>query len=160
MPISQIGEKGGGGDDVSSDEDDEQQNEDDDDDDDGPGNPQSSPIFRCSIGHLSSSIANETSLCLYQTVEVGFRQNILTYLLGLVALTIFLTVAALVFKIWEREWTFLDAFYFSFVTMTTVGFGDMVPSESSISSTSNKICSMIHVTNTRPCGRASAPNSR
>ena len=66
---------------------------------------------------------------LFITVEVGFRQNVIMVLMGLVALTIFLTVAALVFKIWEREWTFLDAFYFSFVTMTTVGFGDMVPSE-------------------------------
>ena len=65
LPITtQIGEKGGGGDDVSSDEDDEQQNEDDDDDDDGPGKPQSSPIFRCNIGHLFSSVANETSLSL------------------------------------------------------------------------------------------------
>ena len=62
-------------------------------------------------------------------MEVGFRQNLFIGIMGLVALTIFLTVAALVFKIWEREWTFLDAFYFSFVTMTTVGFGDMVPSE-------------------------------
>ena len=78
--------------------------------------------------YLPPSLTRIPSLC-HPTVEVGFRQNILTYLLGLVALTIFLTVAALVFKIWEREWTFLDAFYFSFVTMTTVGFGDMVPSE-------------------------------
>ena len=62
-------------------------------------------------------------------MEVGFRQNLLTAFMALVALAIFLTVAALVFMIWEREWTFLDAFYFSFVTMTTVGFGDMVPSE-------------------------------
>ena len=71
-------------------------------------------------------IANEPLL---HSVEVGFRQNLLIWVLGVVALTIFLMVAALVFKIWEREWTFLDAFYFSFVTMTTVGFGDMVPSE-------------------------------
>ena len=85
--------------------------------------------YRTSI-FLPPSLTRIRSLC-PSTVEVGFRQNILTYLLGLVALTIFLTVAALVFKIWEREWTFLDAFYFSFVTMTTVGFGDMVPSESS-----------------------------
>ena len=62
-------------------------------------------------------------------MEVGFRQNLLTAFMALVALAIFLTVAALVFMIWERDWTFLDAFYFSFVTMTTVGFGDMVPSE-------------------------------
>ena len=62
-------------------------------------------------------------------MEVGFRQNVIMIFFGLVALAVFLTVAALVFMIWEREWTFLDAFYFSFVTMTTVGFGDMVPSE-------------------------------
>ena len=28
---------------------------------------------------------------------------------------------------WQGEWSFLDSLYYTFVTLTTIGFGDMVP---------------------------------
>ncbi|XP_022080753.1 potassium channel subfamily K member 18-like isoform X1 [Acanthaster planci] len=29
--------------------------------------------------------------------------------------------------LWENQWNYFDAFYFSFITLTTIGFGDLVP---------------------------------
>ncbi|VDM34563.1 unnamed protein product [Hydatigera taeniaeformis] len=40
--------------------------------------------------------------------------------------TFYMILGALVFAYWE-QWTFLDAMYFVFVTVSTIGFGDMLP---------------------------------
>lgn len=34
---------------------------------------------------------------------------------------------AWLFRKWESNWSYLDSAYFCFVTLTTIGFGDMVP---------------------------------
>ncbi|KAL5103546.1 Potassium channel subfamily K member 18 [Taenia crassiceps] len=39
---------------------------------------------------------------------------------------LYMILGALVFAYWE-QWTFLDAMYFVFVTVSTIGFGDMLP---------------------------------
>ena len=36
---------------------------------------------------------------------------------------------AILFGEWE-QWLFLDGFYFCFITLTTIGFGDLVPGDS------------------------------
>lgn len=47
---------------------------------------------------------------------------------GTVALLLgFIAIGGLMFHLLEN-WEFLDAFYFCFITVTTIGFGDFVPS--------------------------------
>lgn len=42
-------------------------------------------------------------------------------------LFVYLAAGAGFFVLWEEEWSFFDGFYFCFITMTTIGFGDLVP---------------------------------
>ena len=56
----------------------------------------------------------------------GLQTSILTFVGTFGILGIFFGSGALLFTIWE-DWSFFDAFYFCFITSTTIGFGDMTP---------------------------------
>ncbi|KAF6774749.1 hypothetical protein AHF37_07733 [Paragonimus kellicotti] len=45
---------------------------------------------------------------------------------SIVVLAAYTILGAIIFRIWE-DWNFADAAYFSFVTIATIGFGDLVP---------------------------------
>ena len=46
-------------------------------------------------------------------------------------LVLYLLCGSLLFAFWEG-WSYVDGAYFSFITFTTIGFGDLVPGEGTL----------------------------
>jgi len=47
---------------------------------------------------------------------------------ALVIMFAYIALGALVYVEWE-DWPLVDAVYFTFITLTTIGFGDLVPGQ-------------------------------
>ena len=45
----------------------------------------------------------------------------------LVLVAWYIVFGAIMFTIWEKEWTIFTGAYFCFITLSTIGFGDIVP---------------------------------
>lgn len=63
----------------------------------------------------------------YQTVTVPITVSLMvmvSYIIG----------GAVLFKQWESEWGYLDGSYFCFISLSTTGFGDLVPGDSLVNS--------------------------
>jgi hypothetical protein len=58
-------------------------------------------------------------------------------------LILYLLAGSVLFATWEG-WSYIDGAYFSFITFTTIGFGDLVPGESTISDRGGRsiLCAM------------------
>ncbi|KAL2083025.1 hypothetical protein ACEWY4_020798 [Coilia grayii] len=50
-------------------------------------------------------------------------------LLAMVAVACFFLIPAAIFSALEKDWNFLESFYFCFISLSTIGLGDYVPGE-------------------------------
>lgn len=41
----------------------------------------------------------------------------------------YVAIGAFLFRIWEVDWTPIDGAYFAVITISTIGFGDLVPGD-------------------------------
>ena len=63
----------------------------------------------------------------------------------------YITSGAIFFFLVEKHWNFFDAFYFCFITLTTIGFGDLVPESSLVGLISCCVYTMIGMAVTSMC---------
>ncbi|XP_020901704.1 potassium channel subfamily K member 5 isoform X2 [Exaiptasia diaphana] len=67
---------------------------------------------------------------LYKTSTVR-HEHIKTFVLSVILMVLMLPIGGLMYYYSEKDkgWTYLDSVYYSFVAMSTIGFGDLVPNE-------------------------------
>ncbi|KAI6213718.1 hypothetical protein M3Y94_00184500 [Aphelenchoides besseyi] len=58
----------------------------------------------------------------------GYKREKMPVSVGIVTVILFIAGGAILFAIWE-DWNFFDGAYYSFITLSTIGFGDIVPGQ-------------------------------
>ena len=91
------------------------------------------PINGIFIGSLGAYFRNKLKRFISEKQEK--HENDLTYFVVLVfqvmvylvfGLVLFIFLPAIIISNIEKDWNYLDSVYFAFITLTTIGFGDLV----------------------------------
>lgn len=86
----------------------------------------SSPFSPALYPHTPATPVSDTPTTpAVESYEIDDEFN-LPISVAFVVLLIYIFIGAAIYSFWE-EWTFFESFYFVFVSMSTIGFGDYVP---------------------------------
>ncbi|KAL3111591.1 hypothetical protein niasHT_019938 [Heterodera trifolii] len=80
------------------------------------------------VNELLAARAHLVQLEVKESVEAQLQRISVPLSLVLLTMLAYLVTGAVLFCLWE-EWTFLDSFYFCYISLTTIGFGDKFPGE-------------------------------
>lgn len=58
----------------------------------------------------------------------GYKREKMPVSVGIITVILFIAGGAILFAIWE-DWNLFDGAYYSFITLSTIGFGDIVPGQ-------------------------------
>ncbi|VDM56778.1 unnamed protein product [Angiostrongylus costaricensis] len=65
-------------------------------------------------------------------IEIYKRQDLeifdLPLVVGVSLIAGWILLCSMVFSVWDQKWTMLESFYFFFISLSTIGLGDLVPS--------------------------------
>uniref|UniRef100_A0A915Q7B5 Potassium channel domain-containing protein n=1 Tax=Setaria digitata TaxID=48799 RepID=A0A915Q7B5_9BILA len=78
---------------------------------------------------VGSERSDEMSLRSLRRTGVAYQREKMPVSVGIITVMLFIAGGAILFAIWE-DWNLFDGAYYSFITLSTIGFGDIVPGQS------------------------------
>ncbi|KAI6208785.1 Potassium channel subfamily K member 18 [Aphelenchoides besseyi] len=87
------------------------------------------PTNTSDIHELLAARAHLDQLEVKESVEAQLQRISVPLSLVLLTMLAYLVAGAILFCLWE-QWSFLDSFYFCYISLTTIGFGDKFPGAS------------------------------
>ncbi|KAL4003823.1 Ion channel family protein [Acanthocheilonema viteae] len=84
-----------------------------------------SPFLRSA----GSERSDEMSLRSIRRAGVPYKREKMPVSVGIITVILFIAGGAILFAVWE-DWNLFDGAYYSFITLSTIGFGDIVPGQS------------------------------
>uniref|UniRef100_A0AC34GL32 Potassium channel domain-containing protein n=1 Tax=Panagrolaimus sp. ES5 TaxID=591445 RepID=A0AC34GL32_9BILA len=76
-----------------------------------------------------SDRSDEMSIRSLRRAGNGYRREKMPVSVGIITVILFIAGGAILFAVWE-DWNVFDGAYYSFITLSTIGFGDIVPGQS------------------------------
>ncbi|VDN07463.1 unnamed protein product [Thelazia callipaeda] len=82
-----------------------------------------------SFRSAGSERSDEMSLPSVRRTGFTYKREKMPVSVGIITVILFIAGGAILFAVWE-DWNLFDGAYYSFITLSTIGFGDIVPGQS------------------------------